>query len=106
MAETKFGDHKDEGEKRYQHPTQKPIKVIKGCIKHFCCGDEIIFDPFLGSGTTCVAAKMLGFRSIGIEIKTEYCDLSVKRVRRVLSKGKNRSILKGKKMPKLGLFNE
>jgi site-specific DNA-methyltransferase (adenine-specific)/modification methylase len=65
---------------RYEHPTQKPIKVIKGCIERFCKG-EIILDPFLGSGTTAVAAKQLGRKCIGIEIESKYLDIAIERLR-------------------------
>lgn len=59
------------------HPTQKPLKLIK----HLINGQDLILDPFLGSGTTAVAAKELGRRFIGIEISQEYCDIAVKRLR-------------------------
>jgi len=68
-------------ETRY-HPTQKPLQVIKWIIsqvdKH---GDNnLILDPFMGSGTTLRAAKDLGRKSIGIEIEEEYCEIAVKRL--------------------------
>ena len=43
--------------------------------------DDVILDPFLGSGTTCVAAKNLNRKSIGIEIEPKYCEIAVKRLR-------------------------
>ena len=64
-----------------QHPTQKPLYLMKWCIQ-FCNGTSgIILDPFLGSGTTAVAAKELGRKFIGIEISEEYCKIAVKRLR-------------------------
>lgn len=66
-----------------RHPTQKPLDVIKWCIvqadKHD--GINLILDPFLGSGTTLVAAKQLGRRAIGIEIEEKYCKIAEDRLR-------------------------
>ena len=62
------------------HPTQKPLALFKWCI-NFSKIADIILDPFLGSGTTAVAAKELGRKFIGIEISEEYCAISVKRLR-------------------------
>lgn len=59
------------------HPSQKPIKLIKQLIGK----ESIILDPFLGSGTTAVAAKELGRRFIGIEISEEYCAIAKRRLR-------------------------
>ena len=62
------------------HPTQKPLALFKWCI-NFAKNGDIILDPFLGSGTTAVAAKELGRKFIGIEISEEYCAIAVKRLR-------------------------
>jgi site-specific DNA-methyltransferase (adenine-specific) len=63
-----------------QHPTQKPIELMNWCLGFFPEAN-IILDPFLGSGTTAVAAKELGRKFIGIEISEEYCSIAVKRLR-------------------------
>src|ERR1035437_1252321 len=52
---------------RVGHPTQKPIKLMSRIIEASSNPADLILDPFAGSGTTCVAAKMLGRRYIGIE---------------------------------------
>lgn len=65
-----------------QHPSQKPIDLIEWCIQEAPVTD-IILDPFCGSGTTCVAAKKLGRRYIGIDISSEYCDIARKRLKGV-----------------------
>lgn len=62
-----------------EHPTQKPMPLMEWCILQ--AGDvETIFDPFLGSGTTLVAAKKLGRKCIGIELEKKYCDIAAKRL--------------------------
>jgi len=60
------------------HPTQKPVKLMSRLISH-CAGN--ILDPFMGSGTTLVAAKQLGRKAIGIELEEKYCDIAVNRLR-------------------------
>jgi site-specific DNA-methyltransferase (adenine-specific) len=61
-----------------QHPTQKPISLMKWCLG-FVSG-PVITDPFMGSGTTLVAAKESGRRAIGIEISERYCEIAAKRL--------------------------
>ena len=58
------------------HPTQKPIEVMAWSIE-FTSG--LIFDPYLGSGTTLIAAEQLDRRCFGMEIDQTYCDIIVKR---------------------------
>jgi len=65
------------------HPTQKPVLLFRKIIEDFSNPSEIILDPFCGSGTTCVAAKMLGRRYIGIDISEEYCKIAEERLRAV-----------------------
>ena len=64
-----------------QHPTQKPIDVIKWCIEHVPPPNQIILDPFMGSGTTGVACVKLGRKFIGIEIDDGYFEIACKRIR-------------------------
>ena len=67
------------GEQRGDHPTQKPIGVMKWCIGHLPHG-ETILDPFMGSGTTGVAAVQMGRKFIGIEREQKYFDIACKRI--------------------------
>ena len=62
------------------HPTVKPINLMKRTIKSFSNGTTSILDPFLGSGTTAVAAKELKRNFIGIEINVKYCEIAKKRL--------------------------
>lgn len=61
------------------HPTQKPTQVMSWCLS-FVPDAETILDPFMGSGTTLVAAKLLGKKCIGIEIDEKYCAIAVERL--------------------------
>ncbi len=62
------------------HPTQKPEKLYAKLILASSKENDIIFDPFLGSGTTSVVAKKLNRRFCGIEINEEYCLWTEKRL--------------------------
>jgi len=74
------GMFRNNQEQRY-HPTQKPLEVIQWVISLCPIKPKIIFDPFMGSGTTLVAAKNIGCKAIGIEREKEYCDIAVERLR-------------------------
>jgi len=62
------------------HPTVKPIKLMIYLIKLVTPKDGIVLDPFIGSGTTAVAAKQLNRKFIGIERDEEYCKIARKRL--------------------------
>jgi site-specific DNA-methyltransferase (adenine-specific) len=61
------------------HPTQKPVALFGYLIKTYSNGGDLVLDPFLGSGTACIAAKKLNRYSIGIEIEEKYCEIAAKR---------------------------
>jgi site-specific DNA-methyltransferase (adenine-specific)/modification methylase len=68
------------GEVRGDHPTQKPIGVMKWAISHLPEPNDTILDPFMGSGTTGVAAVQMGRKFIGIEREPKYFDIACKRI--------------------------
>jgi site-specific DNA-methyltransferase (adenine-specific)/modification methylase len=72
-------------EERY-HPTQKPLEVMKWVIE-LCPKSETILDPFMGSGTTGVAAIQLGRKFIGIEREPKYFDIACKRIEQAVAQG-------------------
>lgn len=74
-----------------EHPTQKPEKLIAKLILASCPKDGVVFDPFLGSGTTSVVAKKLGRKYCGVEMNTEYACLAEHR----LSMADNDSTIQG-----------
>ena len=61
------------------HPTQKPVGLISWCMSFFPDANTIL-DPFAGSGTTLVAAKLEGRKAVGIEISERYCEIAAKRL--------------------------
>lgn len=62
------------------HPTQKPEKLLAKIILASSNANDVVFDPFLGSGTTSVVAKKLGRRYVGVEIDEEFCCLAERRL--------------------------
>lgn len=62
------------------HPTQKPVELMRWILETHSRQDDVILDPFMGSGTTLRAAKDLGRRAIGIEIDEHYCAVAVERL--------------------------
>ncbi|MEJ2495227.1 MAG: site-specific DNA-methyltransferase [Ignavibacteriaceae bacterium] len=71
------------------HPTQKPEKLLAKIILASTNEGDLVFDPFLGSGTTAVVAKKLQRKFIGIEVDEYYCCLAHKRLKLAV---KNKSI--------------
>jgi len=68
------------GNERTEHPTQKPLSISQEIIKRHCREDGIVLDPFMGSGTTCLAAKNLKRNFIGIEIDPKYYEIARNRI--------------------------
>jgi site-specific DNA-methyltransferase (adenine-specific) len=70
-----------ETSKRWGHPAPFPEELPRRLIRMFSFTDDVVLDPFLGTGTTCRAAKDLGRASIGIEIDPRYCAVAAERCR-------------------------
>ena len=63
-----------------QHPTQKPVALMKWCIEQCKNNPQTIIDPFMGSGTTGVAAVQMGRKFIGIEREPKYFEIACRRI--------------------------
>lgn len=70
-----------------RHPTEKPENLISYLIKKSTNQNDLILDPFMGSGTTLVAAKKLKRRAVGIELSEQYCQIAVNRLENTLDQG-------------------
>ena len=62
------------------HPCPKPLHVMESLIERFTLPGQTILDPFMGSGTTLLAAKNLNRKCVGIDITKHYCDIAVQRL--------------------------
>lgn len=78
MLQEKMGNNK---EKRV-HPNQKPVGLFMAILRDYSKKNDLILDPYLGSGTTAIACERLNRRWIGIEISKEYCDIAVERIKK------------------------
>jgi site-specific DNA-methyltransferase (adenine-specific) len=76
-----------EHRERADHPTQKPLEIIERMIKASCPAGGVVLDPFMGSGTTAVAAKKCGRNFVGFELNADYCDLIDQRLSEVIAPG-------------------
>ena len=72
---------------KYNHPTIKPLELVKRHILHSTQPNDIVLDCFCGSGTTCVACKETGRRFIGMEIEPEYHKIAVDRLNGINANG-------------------
>ena len=78
------------GKERTNHPTQKSLELMKKLIEIHTNKDDLIIDPFMGSGTTGVAALQKDRKFIGIEISPEYFEISLKRIEKITGFDRNK----------------
>ncbi len=69
------------------HPTGKPLEMVSSWVQRFTVRGETILDPFMGSGTTGVAAVQMGRSFIGIERESKYFDIACKRIEQAYAQG-------------------
>lgn len=73
------------GEKRFgKHPTQKPLALLERIILASTKKGDVVLDPFNGSGTTGIEARVLGREYIGLDLEKQYLDLTIKRYKNLL----------------------
>lgn len=69
-----------ESKKKVGHPAPFPVELPRRCVKLFSYVDDVVLDPFCGSGTTLIAAVSNNRKGIGIDVDKKYCDLAKKRI--------------------------
>ena len=69
------------GGKEADHPCPRKIRHVQWLVKWWSAPDDMVVDPFMGSGTTLRAAKDLNRKAIGIEIEEKYCEIAVERLK-------------------------
>lgn len=68
------------------HPAPFPVELPYRCIQLYAFEDEVVLDPFVGSGTACIAALKTGRKYIAYDIDKKYCELAERRIKQYLQK--------------------
>jgi DNA modification methylase len=79
-----------------EHPTMKPVELIRRCLVNSSRQGESILDPFCGSGSTLVACELMGRRGFGMEIDPQYCDVTLTRLEALTGKIATREPRRGR----------
>lgn len=74
-----------------KHPAPFPLNLVYKIVRYYSYENELVYDPFMGSGTTAVACKNLNRNYIGSEISKEYCDIAEQRLRQEIQNETRRS---------------
>jgi DNA modification methylase len=85
-----------------EHPTMKPVALWAQAVSDGSRAGEVVYDPFLGSGTTLIAAEQLGRKCYGMEISPAYCDVIVKRWETLTGKKAKLEVNNGQTRPATG----
>ena len=70
------------------HPTQKPVRLFEWILEKYAQPGWVIMDPFLGSGSSAIAAKRLGYEFIGVEREKTYFEAALERIPREVAQGR------------------
>jgi DNA modification methylase len=81
------------------HPTMKPVELVENCIMNSSIEDQIVLDPFLGSGTTLIACEKTGRICCGVELDPHYCDVIIQRYRDWCEKNNREATIKVNGVP-------
>jgi DNA modification methylase len=73
-------------EEKFDHPTQKPVELMRRPILNHIKRGELVYEPFLGSGTTLAAAEVTDRVCCGIELDPKYVDVIVRRFEKLVGK--------------------
>ena len=74
-----------EHRERADHPTQKPLEIVERMVKASCPPGGVVLDPFMGSGTTAVAALRCGRDHVGFELNADYCSMIARRLEQTVA---------------------
>ncbi len=82
-----------------EHPTMKPVALVERAIKNSSGHGDLVFDPFMGSGTTLIASERLGRACRGVDIEPRYVDVAVRRWQRLTGRKAERLGSEGEPLP-------
>lgn len=81
-----------ESARKVGHPAPFPVELPLRCIKLYTFENDVVLDPFIGSGTVAVAALMENRRFVGYDVEEEYVKIAEKRIKEILDKQRQRKI--------------